>query len=105
MLKPLSRREWNLKTAAHLVNRAGFGGAPAEIEKIRGMGLEAAVSHFVDFEKIPDSTPDPDWAKPDPTRAERLLAARRGTDQERREKIRQIQRTERERIVELRGWW
>jgi uncharacterized protein (DUF1800 family) len=105
MLKPLSRRAWNFKTAAHLVNRAGFGGPPAEIEKIQAMGLEGAVSHFVDFDKIPDNTPDPLWAKPDPKRAETFLAMRRAAEEERRQKLREVQRTERERMIELRGWW
>src|SRR6185503_12259841 len=105
MLKPLSPRAWNFKTAAHLVNRAGFGGPPAEIEKIQAMGLEAAVSYFVDFEKIPDATPDPDWAKPDPDRAEKFLAARRASEEERRQKLREVQRTDRERMIELRAWW
>src|SRR3954453_12291300 len=105
MLKPLASDKWDFTTAAHLLNRAGFGGPPAEIEKLVALGPEDAVSHFVDFEKIPDPTPDPEWAKPDPARAETFLAARRGNEQERREKIRQIQRTERERIVELRAWW
>jgi uncharacterized protein (DUF1800 family) len=105
MLKPLSRRAWDFKTAAHLVNRAGFGGPPAEIEKIQAMGLEGAVSHFVDFDKIADNTPDPDWAKPDPKRAETFLAMRRADEQERRQKLREIQRTDRERMIELRGWW
>jgi uncharacterized protein (DUF1800 family) len=105
MLKPLSRRAWDFKTAAHLANRAGFGGPPAEIEKIHAIGLEGAVSHFVDFDKIPDNTPDPDWAKPDPKRAETFLAMRRADEQERRQKLREIQRTDRERMIELRGWW
>src|SRR5262245_1655930 len=102
MLKPLSRREWNFQTAAHLVNRAGFGGTPSEIEKVRAMGLEKGVSHFVDFEKIHDSTPDPEWAKPDQTRANLYLELRRLEEKERREKIREIQRTQRERMMELR---
>src|SRR3954462_14126316 len=105
MLKPLSRRAWNFKTAAHLVNRAGFGGPPAEIEKIQAMGLDGAVSHFVDFDKTPDNTPDPLWAKPDPKRAETFLAMRRAPEEERRQKLREVQRTDRERMIELRGWW
>ena len=54
MLKPLSGDRWNFTTAAHLLNRAGFGGTPAEIEKLVRLGPEKAVSHLVDFENIPD---------------------------------------------------
>ena len=34
MLKPLPSTRWDFTTAAHLLNRAGFGGTPAEIEKL-----------------------------------------------------------------------
>lgn len=91
--------------AAHLLNRAGFGGPPAEIEKLARLGPEKAVASLIDYEKIPDPTPDPAWAKPDPERAERFLAARRATPEERLKLQREEQRTQRERIVELRGWW
>src|SRR6266850_354612 len=105
MLKPLSRERWNFTTTAHLLNRAGFGGPPAEIEKLMALGPEKAVSHLVDFEKIPDDTADPSWAKPDPTRAERFLAARRASEEERRKLFREEQQQQRQHIMELRGWW
>src|SRR6478752_6058857 len=105
MLKPLSGKGWNFTTAAHLLNRAGFSGPPAEIEKLRAMGHEKAVAHLVDYERIPDKTPDPDWAKPDPQRAEKFLAARRASEEERRRIIREDQQTQRQHITELRGWW
>ncbi len=41
MFTPLSPQQWNYETAAHLLNRAGFGGTPAEIEAAYGKGLEA----------------------------------------------------------------
>ena len=34
MLKPLATSRWDYGSAAHLLNRAGFGGPPAEIEKL-----------------------------------------------------------------------
>jgi uncharacterized protein (DUF1800 family) len=105
MLKPLSRERWNFTTAAHLLNRAGFGGPPAEIEKLVALGPERAVSEFVDYEKIPDETADPEWAKPDPTRAEKFLAARRAGEEERRRIQREQQQAERQHLLELRGWW
>src|SRR5215831_15092505 len=105
MLKPLSNSKWSYTTAAHLLNRAGFGGTPAEIEKVLRMGLDGAVSRFVDYETIEDNTPDPDWAKPDPDRAEKFLAARRAPEEERRQKLRAIQQADRQHMLELRGWW
>ena len=91
--------------AAHLLNRAGFGGTPAEIEKLAALGHEQAVAHLVDYEKIPDDTADPSWAKPDPERAEKFLQARRGSEEERRRIQREYQQAERQHMIELRGWW
>ncbi len=119
MLSPLPASKWNFSTAAHLLNRAGFGGPPAEIEKIALMGLENAVGYLVDYEKIPDATPNPSWAKPDPGEAKRFQELRESrrkmkmaTEQERsalelttRELLRDAQRDQRLRILELRGWW
>jgi uncharacterized protein (DUF1800 family) len=105
MLKPLSRGKWNFKTAAHLLNRAGFGGPPAEIEKLAALSPEEAVSHFVDYEKIPDPTTNPEWAKPDPDRQEKFLVARRAGEEERRKKQREIQQDNRQHMLALRGWW
>src|SRR2546423_8447464 len=84
MLKPFSSGKWNFSTAAHLLNRAGFGGPPAEIEKLASFGLEQAVAYLVDYEKIPDPTADPEWAKPHPTRPGGLMEARRASEGERR---------------------
>jgi uncharacterized protein (DUF1800 family) len=119
MLSALPETKWNVTTAAHLLNRAGFGGPPSEIEKLVQLGLEQAVAYFVDFERIPDSTPNPDWAKPDPTLAEKLQEFRKlnqqlrrasGEEKEelekrRREMQREQIRTQVEQMMELRGWW
>src|SRR5258706_15164671 len=105
MLKPLSSERWNFTTAAHLLNRAGFSGPPAEIEKVAAMGLEKAVAHFVDYETIPDNTEDPTWAKPDPERGKIFLAARDMSEEERRKKLREVQQSQRQHITELKGWW
>ena len=105
MLKPISSKQWDFKTAAHLLNRAGFGGAPAEIERFSKLGHEAAVAELLDFEKIPDDTKDPDWAKPDPARAELFLKLRNASEEERRRMQQQRQREDRERMLELREWW
>src|SRR5882724_6835630 len=105
MLKPLARAKWDFKAAAHLMNRAGFGGPPHEIEKLADLSHEEAVAHFVDYEKTPDPTPDPDWAKPDLDRAQKFLEIRNLPEEERRRKQQEIQRADRQHIIELRGWW
>src|SRR5215472_3078099 len=105
MLKPLASGKWDFTTAAHLLNRAGFGGTPTEIEKLAAFGREQAVSHLVDYEKIPDDTPDPSWAKPDPERAQKFLEARRSSEEERRRIQREYQQAERQHMIDLRSWW
>lgn len=105
MLKALSASKWDFRAAAHLYNRAGFGGTPAEIEKLQSMGLEKAVSHFVDYEQIPDNAADPEWAHPNMGRAELLLKIRRASEEERRQLIREQQRQQAAQMIELRGWW
>jgi uncharacterized protein (DUF1800 family) len=105
MLRRLAGRTWNFETAAHLLNRAGFGGSPVEIEHLAGMSQEQAVSHFVDYESVPDPAENPDWAKPDPDRVEKLRAARNAPEAERRKMQQGYQETERQHAVELRRWW
>src|SRR5215471_9784179 len=105
MLKPLASQRWSFTTAAHLLNRAGFGGTPGEIEKLVALGPEKAVAQLVDYETIPDATPDPAWAKPDPERAEKLRAARNASEEERRKLLREQQQAQRQRLVELKHWW
>src|ERR1035441_3770396 len=105
MLTPLSSQRWSFTTAAHLLNRAGFGGSPAEINRLAALGPAGAVSQLVEFESARETTPDKAWAKPDPGRAERYRAARMAGPEERRKIQQEEQRNQRERMVELRGWW
>jgi uncharacterized protein (DUF1800 family) len=105
MLKRLPASEWNAAKAAHLLNRAGFGGPPSEIEQLARLDFEDAVSRLVDFDKIPDPTPAPDWARPEPDRMEQMRELRSLSAEERQMKVREQQRLQRERLMELRGWW
>ncbi|PYL00372.1 MAG: hypothetical protein DME19_05295 [Verrucomicrobia bacterium] len=119
MLNPLPAEKWSYTTAAHLLNRAGFGGTPAEVERLLEMGPDRAVSSFVDYDKIPDTTPDPEWARPDPDRMEKFLALRRMNqelkqasgdkqkelEEKRREMQREQRQTQQQHLLELRGWW
>jgi uncharacterized protein (DUF1800 family) len=105
MLKPLSKDDWNYETAAHLLNRAGFGGPPEEVSRLTDLGHDAALSSLLDYEKIPDSTPNPVWAVPDLGRAERLKAIQAMAPEERRKAQQAEQRAQAQRIIELRGWW
>lgn len=105
MLKPLPTSQWGYEKAAHLLNRAGFGGPPSEIEHLAALGPEQAVGQLLDYERVPDNPTHPEWAKPDPTRAERFQELRKASEEERRQVRREEQRTQRQRFVELQGWW
>ena len=64
MFTPLSRQQWNYETAAHLLNRAGFGGTPTEIEAVYRNGLDATVHDLVDVSDDFANVPPPAWARP-----------------------------------------
>jgi uncharacterized protein (DUF1800 family) len=58
-LAPISAGDWNHERAAHLLERAGFGGTPAEIEHLAAMSPAAAVAYLVDYDSIDASTLPP----------------------------------------------
>ncbi len=106
MLKPLAEGKWNYETAAHLLNRAGFGGTPDEIQKLADLGLDKAVAFLLEYERIPDPTSDPDWAKPNPEEiAQYREIVRTGTPEEKKAAQREQQQLFQQRMMELRGWW
>ncbi len=65
-LTPITAGDWDYDKAAHLVERAGFGATPAEIERLAAMTPEAAVDSFVEFtagdnRAAPAFEPSPLW--------------------------------------------
>jgi uncharacterized protein (DUF1800 family) len=60
LLSPLPPSRWDFNAAAHLCQRAGFGGAPNEIEALQKLGLSGAVEHFLN--PLADLTAPPSWA-------------------------------------------
>jgi uncharacterized protein (DUF1800 family) len=106
MLNPLPSERWNYETAAHLLNRAGFGGPPDEIQRLTDLGPDKAVASLVDYEHIKGLSPDPDWAHPDPQRLEDLRAAIKAAKPEDAKALRDGEnRLQAARMLELRGWW
>ncbi|MBL4572791.1 MAG: DUF1800 domain-containing protein [Gammaproteobacteria bacterium] len=49
-LSSISATDWNYAAAAHLLERAGFGGTPDQIQALAAMPLTAAVKGLVHFE-------------------------------------------------------
>jgi hypothetical protein len=58
-LAPIASADWNYDRAAHLLTHAGFGGSPAEIQKLADVGLERAVRSLVHYESIPNPKMQP----------------------------------------------
>src|SRR5271169_7225111 len=49
-LTPITSKDWNRDLAAHLLERAGFGGTPAEIDALAKMTPRQAMARIVRFE-------------------------------------------------------
>ena len=60
MLTQLPVNEWTLEAAAHLLNRAAFGGSPEEIQKLHSMGHAAAVRRLLNAGEDEDLFPAPE---------------------------------------------
>ena len=60
-LDPLPPGAWNETLASHLLERAGFGGTPEEIDVLVALGAQAAVRRLVYFEgaRAEDVSPSP----------------------------------------------
>ena len=51
--QPTSDDPFDAIKAAHLLNRAGFGGTPEEIERVMELGPQRAVESLLDFPDAP----------------------------------------------------
>ncbi len=65
-LTPITVADWDYDKAAHLIERAGFGATPAEIERLAGMTPEAAIDELVNYTTVDNSgtpafDPSPIW--------------------------------------------
>ncbi|MDB5473681.1 MAG: hypothetical protein JWP99_984 [Devosia sp.] len=54
-LSPISAADWSYERAAHLLERAGFGGTPADIERLAQMSPGDAVASLVDYAAVDNS--------------------------------------------------
>src|SRR5579864_840724 len=106
MLTPLDKSKWNEANAAHLLNRAGFGATPVEIERARQNGLAATVWDFVEVKPDAANLPPPAWAHPRNIRAQRMeIKAAKDRGENFRTKIRDVRMMEGDEMIDLRRWW
>lgn len=106
-LQKQSAKAWNRELAAHLLNRAGFGSPPAEIDRFADAGLHRAVEVLLQGED-PAAVPIPSWADAHALEQEREDRAgmRRMEGGEKQQAMREVfQKRERARLMDLRAWW
>ena len=115
-LKQLDPKEFDERKAQHLLQRAGFGGTPQQIQALAKLGLEKSVEYLVNYRSLPDSSPttlddyDKNIIRP-PTRTEQaaIRKARKIGNEEIVDKFRterqRRQRADRKQITEMEQWW
>ena len=105
MFSPLSEKNWTRYSAAHLLNRAGFGGTPAEIDRLHALGPDKAVTSLLEADGDGDLFPTPPLMEP----AIRFSYSQRLKDSKNEEERKALNKernnTDRDEILALRVWW
>ena len=118
MLTPADNT-WTLAEAAHLLNRAGFGGTPAEIKALHALGRIKAVDSLLATDEPDSAFPPPAWATEEQALADMRMRAqqfqetqrarREATPEEaeriRRETFQAAQKENRQHALEAQAWW
>jgi len=105
MFSPLSEKHWDRYSAAHLLNRAGFGGTPAEIDRIHALGNEKAVVSFLDADDDSDLFPPPPLVEQSYRVAVYQKIKATSNEEERKRLKKDYDKVDREEILNLRVWW
>lgn len=106
MLTALPRSNWNPLTAAHLLNRAGFGADPATIARAAARSPAEVVDELLDFSTARDLGV-PSWLSSEGVnrRPDRAAVRNLFSEEERQKLQREQRQLEGERLAELRSWW
>lgn len=116
---PQAEEPWTIFEAAHLLNRAGFGGSPAEIQSLHALGRMKAVDSLVAPAEPLDAFPLPAWSTVEQAladmraRREQLREARKTmgglspeqAEMAKREAFKKIQQESRQQALEGQAWW
>jgi uncharacterized protein (DUF1800 family) len=105
MLTTLIQSRWNADTAAHLLNRAGFGADPETIAGAVARSPAEVVDELLDFSAVADFGP-PSWLDEPAVNLRPNRRAMRDLPEEERQRLqREMRQREGERMAELRAWW
>ena len=116
---PKAGDSWTLGEAAHLLNRAGFGGSPDEIRNWHKLGRHQAVENLISPPAADDGPAWPNWMRPEQVRADSLAQRKKlmeirgntraaddaDTERARREALQEIRNENRLRMEQARAWW
>jgi uncharacterized protein (DUF1800 family) len=116
---PQAENSWTLFEAAHLLNRAGFGGSPSEIKAFHALGRLAAVDRLIKPSEPLDAFPAPSWSWDEAviaanrarldaykmSRKEKMTATPEQIVTRRQEAVKQFQKESRAQALEAQAWW
>ncbi len=119
VMLPKTQENWTLFEAAHLLNRAGFGGSPSEIKALHALGREGAVESLISPTEPLDAFPAPEWSSDEQAmadmrdRMQQFRKMRDATDSKtpeqaeraRREAQQAFQQQSRQQALEAQSWW
>lgn len=103
MLEPLLESDWTPSAAAHLLNRAAFGGTPEDIAKLHAKGLQRAVDSLLDAEEESDLFPAP-VMEPMSARM-RVIKTETADRMDFENRKKQERQHAKQKSIELRQWW
>ena len=101
LFSPSRSHPWDRAAARHLLERAGFGGPVAEVDRLVELGPRDAVAKLLDYPEAGDEPPPDFLTMPEVDYTE----LRKLPEKERREKFNEIQRANRQAVMALKSWW
>ncbi len=118
MLQPADN-PWTLFEAAHLLNRAGFGGSPSEIKAFHALGRSQAVDSLIQPKEPLDAFPLPAWCSDEAaiaatrarfeeyrmTKKEKKNASPEQIAAMRQEMVKKFQKESRQQALDAQAWW
>lgn len=106
-LDPITKDQWNLTAARHLLNRAGFGIPHEMAVALAALTPEEAVSQLVNYGSDSSAEERPAFLVEPTVRRELIREYKKeGLDEEQiRKRVQALQAEERQAIDRLKGWW
>ena len=111
MLATLPPSAWDRTKAGQLLQRAGFGGIPDEIDPLAEMKPADAADYLLGPTKLSEVTPPPNVFKPGLTEQQRFIRKKlrllppKDREMKGHELYRAVRAEQDRRLTDIRGWW